>query len=129
LKNEFLANTSHELRNALHGMLNILNSILEKNSDTLDEESKKSIEIALGTGRHMSMTLDDLLDIIHLKDGKPKLSKGPISLTPIVTGIIDMMRHMTTGKDIMIYNKLMPHLPDVYADENRVIQVLFNLLH
>lgn len=36
LKDDFLANTSHELRNPLHGMLNFAQSVLDTSADKLD---------------------------------------------------------------------------------------------
>lgn len=129
LKDEFLANTSHELRNPLHSILNMLNSVLEINRSSLDNKSKQNIELALQMGRHMSLTLDDLLDMMHLKEGRPRLNVKNISLNPIVTGLLDMMKFLSQEKDVTFVNNIQTDFPKVYADENRVIQILFNLLH
>src|SRR5699024_2719116 len=121
LKDEFLANTSHELRNPLHGILNILNSILEREQTNLGEKSSKDLQTVLSMGRHMSFTLNDLLDVMHLQEGKPRLHLKSISIQPIVTGIMDMLHFMIEGKQIRLTNNIPKEFPNVYADENREI--------
>src|SRR5690625_634820 len=62
-KDEFLANTSHELRNPLHGIINIAQSMLRNSSKHLDKKTQTDLELQLTIGHHMSRTLEDLLDI------------------------------------------------------------------
>src|SRR5690625_3407348 len=66
-KDDFLANTSHELRNPLHGIINIAQSILRNRPNQLDDKTKKDLALQLTIGHHMSRTLEDLLDITRLK--------------------------------------------------------------
>src|SRR5690606_13856937 len=44
-------------------------------------------------------------------------------------GVFDMLRFMTEGKPVRLVNDIPDALPAVLADENRLIQILFNLLH
>ncbi|MNB75452.1 Autoinducer 2 sensor kinase/phosphatase LuxQ [compost metagenome] len=129
LKDEFLANTSHELRNPLHGILNISQAVLERERSSLNEESIKDLEIVLSVGRRMSLTLNDLLDMMSLKESSPRLQYRSFSIHTIATGVIDMLRYMTEGKPVVLINEIPADFLPVYADENRVIQIVFNLLH
>lgn len=107
----------------------MLSAVLDQKQTTLHEKDKQHINTALQMGRHMSFTLNDLLDMIHLKEGKPRLNLTEVNLSPIITGLVDMLQFMVKGKPVRIINKVASNLPKVYADENRVIQVVFNLLH
>lgn len=129
LKDEFLANTSHELRNPLHSILNISQAVLEREQKSLHESSIKDLGVVLTVGRRMSLMLNDLLDVMSLKEGNPHLQLRHFSLQTIVTGVMDMLRFMTEGKAVELVNRIPEHFPLVVADENRVIQILFNLIH
>ncbi|MFJ6210213.1 ATP-binding protein [Lysinibacillus sp. NPDC092081] len=129
LKNEFLANTSHELRNPLHGILNISKAVLEREERVLSDKSVKDLETVLSVGRRMSLMLNDLLDVMSLKDSNPKLKLKTFSIHSIVSGVLDMHYVMKEGKQIQLINHIPENFPKVVADENRVIQIVFNLLH
>ncbi|MFC3749463.1 ATP-binding protein [Paenibacillus sp. GCM10012306] len=129
LKDEFLANTSHELRNPLHGILNISQSILEREQHVLTEKSIKDLGTVLSVGRRMSLMLRDLIDAKRLQEGTPQLNLRNVSLHAVTTGVLDMLVFMTAGKSVRLVNDIPEFFPDVHADENRVIQIVFNLLH
>ncbi|MED0705101.1 ATP-binding protein [Aneurinibacillus aneurinilyticus] len=129
LKDEFLANTSHELRNPLHGILNISQAVLEREQHSLNEKSVKDLETVLSVGRRMTLMLNDLLDVMSLKESNPKLKMRVLSIQTIATGALDMLHFMTEGKPIQLINHIPEEFPKVFADENRVIQIVFNLLH
>ncbi|QDP99780.1 response regulator [Lysinibacillus fusiformis] len=129
LKDEFLANTSHELRNPLHGILNISKAVLEREQPTLNQNSIKDLETVLSVGRRMSLMLNDLLDTMSLKEHSQQLNLQTFSIHTIVTGVIDMLQFMTEDKPIRLINDIPVDFPKVFADENRVIQIIFNVLH
>ncbi|TVY03348.1 response regulator [Cohnella terricola] len=129
LKDEFLANTSHELRNPLHGVLNMSQAVLERERSSLQVSSVKDLETVLSVGRRMSLMLNDLLDSMSLREGTPRLHFRPFSVHAVATGVIDMLQFMTEGKRVHLLNRIPDQFPQVIADENRVIQIVFNLLH
>src|SRR5699024_9607244 len=128
-KDEFLAITSHELRNPLHSILNMSQGVLEREHDTLQQESVQNLETVLTVSNRMTRMLDELLEIDRLKDGKPSLHLQPVSIQAVTNGVIDMVRYKKEGKNIRIINQVAPNCPIVKADENRLIQIMFNLLH
>ncbi|KOP69656.1 ethylene receptor [Lysinibacillus sp. FJAT-14745] len=129
LKDDFLANTSHELRNPLHGILNISKAVLEREERVLSDKSVKDLETVLSVGWRMSLMLNDLLDVMSLKGNNSKLNFKTFSIHPIVSGVLDMLYVMREGKQIQLINQIPENFPKVVADENRVIQIVFNLLH
>ena len=129
LKDEFLANTSHELRNPLHGILNMSKAVLEREETVLSDKSVKDLETVLSVGRRMSLMLNDLLDVMNLKENTTKLQIRSFSIHTIVSGVLDMLYFMREGKQVELMNQIPEDFPKVMADENRVIQIVFNLLH
>lgn len=128
-KDEFLANTSHELRNPLHGMINIAHSLLINKSDQLDEEMQEEINLQVTIGHHMARTLDDLLDITRLKDQRIQLKKSSFHIHSVIRAVIDMLEVLVAHKNVIFELEIDEDLPKVVADENRLMQILFNLLH
>lgn len=128
-KDQFLANTSHEFKNPLHGILNMSQSILERERHLLQERSVKDLETMLSVGRRMTLLLNDLLEVRSLQEGNPRLQKKAITIQPIVAGVLDMLQFSVEVKPLKIINQIPDQFPPVFADENRVIQIFFNLLH
>lgn len=126
-KNDFLANTSHELRNPLHGMINIARSVLEQGNVPLD--SQERLKLLVTVGRRMSLLLNDLLDLERLQDKGLRLHPQAVQVQAAVDGVIDMVRFMMEGKSIELRNEVPESFPPVLVDENRLVQILFNLLH
>ncbi len=128
-KDEFLTTVAHEMRNPLHGILNISESIMEKEKTKLEESSTRDLELLNTIGRHMSTLLDVLLDLERLKENRLVIHHRSVSLHHITDAVIEMIRYMTDGKSIKLINRIPNNFPYVNADENRLIQILFNLLH
>ncbi|WP_162805818.1 ATP-binding protein [Sporosarcina sp. PTS2304] len=129
VKDEFLANTSHELRNPLHSILNMSVAILEREQSALQGRSVKDLEAVISVSRRMSVMVNELLDMTHLKEGNPKLEPGPCSLQAVTVGVIDMLEYMVEGKPVQMVNKIPNDFPLIVADEKRLTQIVFNLLH
>ncbi|URN95883.1 MAG: ATP-binding protein [Candidatus Pristimantibacillus lignocellulolyticus] len=128
-KDQFLANTSHEFKNPLHSILNMSQSVLQREQHILQERSIKELEMVLSVGRRLTWILNDLIDVMSLQEGNPRLQKKVIFIQPIVTGVIDMLQFNAEVKSVQIANQISEDFPPVIADENRVIQIVFNLLH
>jgi len=128
-KDDFLANTSHELRNPLHGMLSIAQSVLDSGEHALDDKNRRDLELLITVGRRMSFMLGDLLDLTRLRERGIVLNKTNVTVQSLVTGVIDMLQFMTDGKPVKFVNLISRTFPRVNADENRLLQIVFNLLH
>ena len=128
-KDRFLANTSHELRNPLHGMMTISQIVLNRERQTLSADSIDLMETVSKVGRRLSLMLEDLLDVARLRDSSLRLQLSEVALQPLANGVLDIIRIMTDGKPVVLRNEVPDSFPLVAADENRLVQILFNLLH
>src|SRR5690625_7969078 len=86
-KDQFLANTSHEFKNPLHSILNMSQSVLNRERHLLQERSIKELETVLSVGQRLTLLLNDLIDVMSLREGNPRLLKKPVFIQPIVTGV------------------------------------------
>ncbi|MNW54015.1 Sensor protein TorS [compost metagenome] len=129
LKDQFLANTSHELRTPLHGIMNIAHTVISKEKETLNESSRKDMELLITISRRMSYMLGDLLDAARLKEHRITLRREAVSIQSIFPGAITMLEFMADGKPIRIEMDIAESVPPVMADEKRLLQIIYNLLH
>lgn len=129
LKDQFLANTSHELRTPLHGIMNIAQTVVAKEKDALNERSLKDMELLITLSRRMSHMLGDLLDVARLQEHRIALQQEPLQIQSTVPGVIGMLKYMMEGKPIQLNMAIEDSLPPVLADEKRLVQILYNLLH
>lgn len=129
MKDDFLVNTSHELRNPLHGILNITHSILVDEKEELTPENRKSLQLLLRVGKQMSFTLNDLLDSTRLQGQQLQLNIRPVRVQSIASASLDMIEFVMYDKKLALRMEIASDFPTVLADENRLIQILFNLLH
>jgi len=128
-KDQFLASTSHELRNPLHGIINIAQSMQEDKEHPQGERNAKNLELLISIGKRMSYLLHDMADAARLKENHIVLHTAPLDVRAVTAGVLEMVRFMTEGKPIRFRTVFPDSLPRVMADENRLIQVLLNLLH
>ncbi|MEF2966933.1 ATP-binding protein [Paenibacillus sp. M1] len=128
-KDEFLVNTSHELRNPLQGISTMLQVILDDGAHPLHPKQKERVDIIRGVSYRLNSMLDDLIEVTRLKERTVSLKKEPVYIQSIVSGVVDIIKAMLQGKPVALHVEMDEFFPAVYADENRVVQILFNLLH
>ncbi|MDR3210862.1 MAG: diguanylate cyclase [Planctomycetota bacterium] len=128
LKDEFLANTSHELRTPINGIIGIVESMVDGAVGPLTREQKYNLVIVSNSGKRLSNMINDILDFTKLKNKEITLQTKPVDLKMIVDTILVLSKTLVKGKDLVLTNTIDKTLPMVDADENRIQQILYNLL-
>lgn len=128
-KDVFLANTSHELQTPLHGMINMAQTVLDHSSVHLDDRNKEHLKLIVNLGQRMSLLIHDLLDISLLKEKNVRLHKSSLELQAVVEEVLKILHYIIENKSVIVQVDIPNNFPRLMADENRLIQILFNLLH
>ncbi|OWA36002.1 hypothetical protein B9G55_09025 [Saccharibacillus sp. O16] len=128
LKDEFMANTSHELRTPLHGIINIARSMLEGAAGPVSPKQKENLAMMMTTGQRLSLLVDDILDFSKLKEGRLRLSVRPLALYTVVQSVVEVIAYTLAEKPIRMILDCPEDLPNVKMDEDRLRQILYNLL-
>ncbi|WP_248928306.1 ATP-binding protein [Paenibacillus hamazuiensis] len=127
LKDEFLANTSHEMKTPLHGIINIAQSLIEGAAGKLTPQQEENVAMIASTGKRMSNLVGDLLDFSKLKNGEIHLKRRSVALRPVVRVIFEMFRHLSGDKPVR-FIELLNDRQFVFMDEDRLAQILNNLI-
>ncbi|MCE7791739.1 ATP-binding protein [Salipaludibacillus sp. CUR1] len=128
-KDTFLANTAHELRNPLHGIMvindTLLNHLKTKPKDEIEKDLILSHKIAL----QMKFILDDLQDYTLLKEQRLRINRKPVNIQAVVTTIRDILMFQTKRDSVQFKTDFPDDLSAAYGDEQRLFQIFYNLLH
>jgi two-component system sensor histidine kinase ChiS len=128
LKDEFLANTSHELRTPLNGIIGIAESLIDGATGELDKRTKANLAMIANSGKRLSSLVNDILDFSKLKHQDIGLQLKPIELHSIVEMVLTLSQTLIAKKEIDFVNTVKLDLPAIFADENRLQQILYNLI-
>ncbi|NJN22484.1 MAG: response regulator [Leptolyngbya sp. RL_3_1] len=126
-KSEFLAHMSHDLRTPLNGILGYTQIL--KYSSQLTAATEDGIHIIHQCGTHLLNLINDILDLSKIEARKLELLPTDVSLTALLTEVIEIGQIRAQQKGIDLQTDLDPNLPEgVVVDEKRFRQVLINLL-
>lgn len=128
LKDEFLANTSHELRTPLYGITGLAESLIDGATGELPEATKANLAMLVQSGRRLTTLIDDILDFSKLKHHSLDLDLKPVDLHAVVDVVLVLSRPLVGSKQLELKNSVAAELPAVLADENRLQQILHNLV-
>jgi PAS domain S-box-containing protein len=126
-KDNFLATLAHELRNPLAPIAMGL-ELLDLSAD--DPQSTAEIRAMMQRQtQHMVRLIDDLLDVSRITRGKLELRRGQIAIADVVRNAVEAAQPLIEENR----HELTVDLPDrpllMYADANRLTQVVTNLLN
>lgn len=125
VKDQVLANTSHELRTPLNGIVGLSELLL---MEPLQGEMRTQVEMIADSGRRLTRLVNDLLQLSSLKHGKFELNCEAVELLPLVRQVLVLSRPAVHGRPVTLNNKVSEALPPVWADRERLLQVLHNLV-
>lgn len=128
LKDEFLANTSHELRTPLNGMIGIAESMLDGSVGPLSAEQQVNMTLLSHSGKRLANLVNDILDFSRLRHRELHLHRKPVNLRALVEMTLQLDRVLLGNKELQLINEVPTTLPPVHADENRLQQILHNLV-
>lgn len=128
LKDDFVANTSHELRTPLHGMITITESVLESSAGVLSQQQKENLNLVISSGKRLANLVNGILDYEKLKHGDIQLNKQSVDIQKVILVALEVSKYLVFSKPIALRSSLPADLPAIEADENRINQILYNLL-
>lgn len=128
LKDEFLANTSHELRTPLNGIIGLADSLCDGAAGELPDEVQNNLQMISASGRRLSGLVNDILDFSKIKTDELELQLKPVDIFAAADVVLALSQPLATGKNVELINQIPRDLPWAKADENRIQQILHNLI-
>jgi HAMP domain-containing protein/CheY-like chemotaxis protein/signal transduction histidine kinase len=128
-KSEFLANMSHELRTPLNSLLILAKLLADNQEGTLTDKQVEFARTIYNAGSDLLELINDILDLSKVEAGKMDVNPAEISPAAIGDFVERSFRPVADLKALdfeIVIGAGLP--PSVYTDEQRLQQVLKNLL-
>jgi PAS domain S-box-containing protein len=125
---QFLATMSHELRTPLNSVLGFAEIILDRSD--LIPEIRRQVGLIQTSGAYLLTAVNDVLDFSKIEEGKLDIVPTVFSLFSLVDESISVVRESAERKHLNLVAQTDRNIPAyVSGDENRIRQVLLNLLN
>lgn len=128
LKSEFISIVSHELKTPLTSIKNSLDIVASGKAGETTEPMKKFLDMAKRNVKKLSKIINDLLDMSKIEAGKMDYTFKQTSIVPVINDIKMSLAQIAKQKDLTLNVDIEENLKDVYADSDRIEQVLTNLV-
>jgi signal transduction histidine kinase len=123
---EVVSTVSHELRSPLTSVKGYTSLLLNR-WDRLDDEQKRSmLEQVQHDADRVTRLITELLDISRLETGRLRLRCQMVDIPALAHDVVEKVR--IGHPQLRVHIAFPPDLPQVYADPDKVEQVLTNLL-
>lgn len=127
VRQEFVTNVSHELRTPLTAIRGYVETLLE-GAVGEPERARPFLEVVASHGERMSRLIDDLLDLSNIEGGRIHLDRLPVHLAEVAEQVCALYQEAAAKKDVTLHLEVPEDLPTVWADRDRLQQILINLI-
>ena len=128
MKTEFVSTVSHELRTPLSITKEGISLVLDKIPGELNEKQYKILDTARDNIDRLARIINSLLDISKIEEGKTELRKDIVDICLLVKQVAASFGQMIKEKGVELKLDLPDSPMPIYADADRIIQVLTNLV-
>lgn len=128
IKSEFISIVSHELRTPLTPIKNALTILSSGRCGTLEENAVKFIDMAKRNVENLTSIINDILDINKIEAGKMDFNYKTMNIHSVIENVKTNFDCVAKEHEIIFKTEEQEELPEIYADSQRLGQVLTNLV-
>ncbi len=127
LKSDFVSMVSHELRTPMTVIRGRIDLVLSQDYGAINQEQRRSLQVAMEHIDRLSRMVNNLLDLSKIEAGKFQLRCDWIDPVSVAQHVIETFSFKAREKNLELKLEA-PSGRSIYADEDRLIQVLTNLV-
>lgn len=124
-RDEILGIVAHDLRNPLNVISAAANSLHHRLADSV---SRRPLERIMRAAQRAEHLIRDLLDLSAIEGGHFSIEKRPIDTSNTILAALDSQQGLAATSCVILASDLSPALPWIEADEERILEVLENLV-
>jgi signal transduction histidine kinase len=124
-RSDLVATVAHELRSPLTGVKGFVQALLNRWDRLNDEQKKLMLTTVHADSDRLSRLITELLDVARLDTGRLSMHPRPCDVPTLVMRVVDSIR---AGAPHRIEVIVPDDLPEVWADPDKLTQVLTNVL-
>ena len=124
-RSDLVATVAHELRSPLTGVKGFTSTLLTKWDRFSDEQRQLMLETVDSDADRLSRLITELLDAARIDSGRLTLRAAPVDFGALVQRVLD---NISAGSGHALQARVAADLPKVWADSDRMAQVVTNLV-
>lgn len=128
MKSDFISMASHELRNPLTSIKNVLAILRTLNQGEQAPQREKFIEIAARNTERIDALVNEYLDLARIEAGTMTFEAAEVDFADFAAGVVREFGERAQQKRISLQMHIAHDLPGVLADPRKLEQILFNLI-
>ena len=129
VREQILAIVSHDLKNPLGAILMTTDALAKKAASVERQEGlPQSIARIQRSAERMLRLIEDLLDFASIEAGRLAIKRRPQDPGSMIHETLASFESVAQEKGLRLSADVAPHLPKVYCDGDRILQVMFNLV-
>jgi len=128
LKDEFVSTVSHELRTPMTSIKGYTDLLASGKVGDLSDIQRKFVGIIKNNADRLSALVNDILDISRIDTGRVWLAMDYVELPPLIDHVVSSLERQIADKQLALTVDIPANMPSVFADANRVTQILVNLV-
>lgn len=124
---EVLSVVAHDLRNPLNTLLLQL-QLLRRRGKEAGPSEQRVVDRMQKTAMRMNRLIQDLLDVVRIDASTLGLERAQVAAQSLLTEIVETQREAVAEASLQLHLDVKSELPDLWADHDRLLQVLENLV-
>ncbi len=128
LKDEFLANTSHELLTPLNGVVGLTESLLDGTAGILPAKASEDLSLVVSSARRLATLVRQILDFSKLKHQNLTLRRRAVDMHALTQVVLTLSSPLVGSRNLRLVNEVPAEISPVHADEDRLLQIMHNLV-
>jgi signal transduction histidine kinase len=128
MKSDFVSHVSHELRTPLTAIKGSVDLVLREVLGPLNERQTHHLRRLRSNTQHLTGLINDLLDLSKIESGKIELNSARVSLGGLLHEVVEALRPIAAEKPIELALTTPEPSTLVWADRDKITQVLTNLI-
>lgn len=129
LRSQFLSHVSHELKTPLTSIKGFLQNLLDGLTGPLNEKQQRYLSRMLDNSDRLIRMIEDLLDRTSIEAGQVEMIPAEVDVESCLLDVIEQLRPLASAKGQRLNVSYPPEPLTVWADRDRLIQVIVNLVH
>ena len=127
IRADFVANVSHEMRTPLTAIQGYAETLLH-NPPSDPRMARQFLNVVTRHSERLGRLIDDLLALSDLEMGNVNVLMQRVATRPLLERVLELFRDQANRKRIRIHADLGTDTPDILGDEDRLQQLLINLV-
>lgn len=124
MRRQLIGDVAHELRTPLTTIKGSMEALM----DGVLPANEATFQQVYGEADRLQRLVSDLQELSRVEARAYPLHPRPVNLGSLIQGVATRLKPQFEEKGVTLHTHVSPHLPSVGADEDRLTQVLTNLL-